>query len=97
MPPLELSIRTQPVRIGWYVEDGQPKADAGERPVALDHGTFACAAGPAGSPRRRTRHHEADLPPIRLHDLRHGAATLALVVEVYLHPRQRRTTTSTVR
>ena len=115
---LELSIRTQRVQIGWDVEDGQLKTDAGERSVALDHGTlhallarqavrdaeraitgdtWADRTGllftePDGAPIHPATvtdtfmalAAEADLPPIRLHDLRHGAATLALAAGVDL-------------
>jgi integrase len=115
---LGLTIRTQRVQIGWDVQDGEPKTDAGERNVALDRGTLhallarqavrdaeRAIAGdawvdqtgllytePDGTPIHpatvtdtfNTLVAEADLPPIRLHDLRHGAATLALAAGVDL-------------
>jgi len=98
------------VTVGWSVEAGEPKSDAGNRDVALDAATVAVlrahrkrqredrlAWGSAWveSGRVFTREdgselhpasvtdlfndlvEEAELPPIRLHDLRHGAATLA--------------------
>jgi integrase len=114
----ELTIRTQRVQIGWQVEDGQPKTDAGERTVALDHATLHALLAhqtvrdaehavvgegwvdqtgllftePDGTPIHPATvtdiflalAAEAGLPPIRLHDLRHGAATLALAAGVDL-------------
>jgi integrase len=112
----ELTIRTQRVQIGWHVEEGQPKTDAGERTLALDpetlrvlhaHQTIRDAekalcgdqrvdqtgllfTEPDGTPLHpakatdtfTTLTTQADLPPIRLHDLRHGAATLALAAGI---------------
>jgi integrase len=106
-----LRISEQLVQLGWEVEAGAPKSDAGERLVPLDEATDTVleawrkrqiaerlAWGPAwvNSGRIFTREdgselHPAEvtklfnelvdaagLPPIRLHDLRHGAATLSL-------------------
>ena len=106
-----LKISEQLVQLGWKVEAGKPKSDAGDRTIGLDDVTNATletwrkqqiadqlACGPfwIRSGRIFTRPdggelHPADvtkhfnqlvaalgLPPIRLHDLRHGAATLAL-------------------
>jgi len=112
----ELTIRSQRVQIGWQVEDGDPKSEAGHRVVALDTGTVAALRGhlvvneaeqalhgtqwadksgliftePGGEPLHpanvtdtfTTLAADAGLPPIRLHDLRHGAATLALAAGV---------------
>jgi integrase len=112
----ELTFRSQRVQIGWEVEEGEPKTDAGERTVALDPDTLdvlhahqavrdaekaLCAdrwvdqtgllfTEPDGTPLHpakatdnfTTLAAEAALPPIRLHDLRHGAATLALAAGV---------------
>ncbi|MEV8014985.1 tyrosine-type recombinase/integrase [Streptomyces sp. NPDC086554] len=106
-----LQIRSQIVQLGWKVETGVPKSDAGERTIALDTATVAVLAahrrrqmkqrigkgpkwvntglvftGDDGTPLHpawvtgqfQQLVREADLPPIRLHDLRHGAATHAL-------------------
>ncbi|MGH3761324.1 tyrosine-type recombinase/integrase [Actinophytocola sp.] len=112
----ELSLRSQRVQIGWNVEEGEPKTDAGERTVALDAETLRVLHAhqavrdaekalrgdawvdqtgllftePDGTPLHPakvtdtfiTLAAEAGLPPIRLHDLRHGAATLALAAGV---------------
>jgi integrase len=112
----QLTVRTQRVQIGWDVEDGNPKTDAGHRVVALDAATVAVLRGhlvvreaehalhgpqwadstgliftmPGGHPLHpanvtdtfTTLAADAGLPPIRLHDLRHGAATLALAAGV---------------
>lgn len=112
----ELTVRTQRVQIGWEVDDGDPKTDAGQRVVALDTATvtalrehlvireaeqalystsWADPTGliftePGGTPLHPANvtdtftklAADADLPPIRLHDLRHGAATLALAAGV---------------
>lgn len=112
----ELTFRSQRVQIGWDVEEGEPKTDAGERTIALDpetlrvlhaHQTVRDAekalrgdhwvdqtsllfTEPDGTPLHpakatdtfTTLAAEAGLPPIRLHDLRHGAATLALAAGV---------------
>ena len=114
----ELTIRTQRVQIGWDVEEGQPKTDAGERTIALDQTTLHALLAhqtirdaeralvgdawvdqtgllfthPDGSPIHpasvtdtfTTLAADAGLPPIRLHDLRHGAATLALAAGIDL-------------
>ncbi len=110
-----LTVGEQLVQLGWEVEAGKPKSDAGDRVVALDKQTLAVldawhkrqieerlALGAAWFNSRRIFTHEdgtelhpaevtqhfndlvaaAGLPPIRLHDLRHGAATLALEAEV---------------
>ncbi len=110
-----LTIAEQLVQLGWAVEAGEPKSDAGGRVIALDKLTLAVldawrkrqiaerlAWGSAwvnsgrifthedGSewhPAEVTKHFNdlveaAGLPPIRLHDLRHGAATMALEAEV---------------
>jgi integrase len=111
-----LTIRTQRVQIGWDVEEGEPKTDAGERTLALDtetlrvlhahqtirdaekalHGdqwvdhTGLLFTEPDGTPLHpakatdtfTTLTTQAGLPPIRLHDLRHGAATLALAAGI---------------
>jgi len=110
-----LTIAEQLVQLGWAVEAGEPKSDAGGRVIALDKLTLAVldawrkrqiaerlAWGSAwiqsgrifthedGSewhPAEVTKHFNdlvaaASLPPIRLHDLRHGAATMALEAEV---------------
>ncbi|MDQ7910772.1 tyrosine-type recombinase/integrase [Phytohabitans sp. ZYX-F-186] len=104
------TIAEQLVTVGWEVEEGEPKSEAGNRDVALDAGTVQVIRahrrqqledrlrwGSAwiDSGRVFTREdgselhpasvtdmfnslvEEAGLPPIRLHDLRHGAATLA--------------------
>jgi len=112
----ELTIRSQRVQIGWEVEDGDPKSEAGHRLVALDTGTvtalrehlvvreavralygtaWADSSGliftaPGGTPLHPAHvtdtltslAADANLPPIRLHDLRHGAATFALAAGV---------------
>ena len=105
-----LTISEQLVQLGWVVEAGDPKSDAGGRIIALDKVTLAvleawrklqiaerlaCGGGWIQSGRIFTREdggelHPADvtnyfnalveatdLPPVRLHDLRHGAATVA--------------------
>ena len=112
----ELMIRMQLVQVGWEVVEGQPKTDAGERPVALDAETLrvlqahqvvrdaeraVCGDSwvdqtgllfthPDGTPLHPAMVTDlftaltaaAGLPPIRLHDLRHGAATMALAAGV---------------
>ena len=110
-----LTISEQLVQLGWEVEVGEPKSDAGGRIVALDKVTLAVleawrkrqiaerlAWGGTWIHSGRIFTHEdgselhpaevtklftqlvaaAGLPPIRLHDLRHGAATLALEAAV---------------
>jgi hypothetical protein len=111
-----LTIDNQRIQLGWEVEDGDPKTQAGERLVALDDGTLHALqarqavrdaerilAGAAwkdttglllteadGTPVHpakltdafREICEKAGLPPIRLHDLRHTAATLALAAGV---------------
>jgi integrase len=112
----ELTLRSQRVQIGWEVEEGEPKTDAGERTIAIDTATMQVLHAhqavrdaekslcgdtwvdqtgllftePDGTPLHPakvtaifiTLVAEAGLPPIRLHDLRHGAATLALAAGV---------------
>jgi len=106
-----LTIAEQLVQLGWEVEAGEPKSDAGGRVIALDELTlkvldawrkrqveerlalgsawintgriFTHEDGSELHPAEVTKHFNdlvqaAGLPPIRLHDLRHGAATLAL-------------------
>jgi integrase len=113
--PSTLTVRTSRVQLGWKVEEGQPKTDDSEAPVALDLTTvavlrmhrrqqaadqlswgeawqgsgkvFATEDGAALHPTILTTEFErlsfeAGLPPIRLHDLRHGAVTLALAAGV---------------
>lgn len=110
-----LKIAEQLVQLGWKVEAGKPKSDAGDRIIGLDDATnatleawrkkqiaerLAYGSGWIRSGRIFTRPdgaelHPADvtkyfnqlvavlgLPPIRLHVLRHGAATLALEADV---------------
>jgi integrase len=110
-----LTVAEQLVQLGWEVEAGKPKSDAGDRVVALDKQTLAVLdawherqieerqdLGDAWVKSRRiftredgtelhpaevTQHFNdlvtaAGLPPIRLRDLRHGAATLSLEAEV---------------
>jgi len=110
-----LTIAEQLVQLGWAVEAGEPKSDAGGRVIALDQLTLAVLDawrkrqiaerltwgsawinsgrifthedGSEWHPAEVTKHFNdlvaaAGLPPIRLHDLRHGAATLALEAEV---------------
>lgn len=112
----ELTVRSQRVQIGWDVEEGEPKTDAGERTIALDTDTLRVLHAhqavrdaekalhddswvdqtgllftePDGTPLHpakvtdtfTTLAADAGLPPIRLHDLRHGAATLALAAGI---------------
>jgi integrase len=112
----ELVFRSQRVQIGWDVEEGEPKTDAGERTIALDDETLRVLHAhqtvrdaekalygdqwvdqtgllftePDGTPLHPAKvtdtftalAADAGLPPIRLHDLRHGAATLALAAGV---------------
>jgi integrase len=112
----ELAVHSQRVQIGWEVEEGEPRTDAGERAIALDpetlrvlhahqavrdaektlHGdvwvdqTGLLFTEPDGTPLAPGQGHdtfttlaaEAGLPPIRLHDLCHGVATLALAAGV---------------
>ncbi len=106
-----VTIREQIVQLGWEVETGRPKSDAGDRPIALDTGTVEVLKAHRERQAKERRVHgdewinsgmtftqengeplhpatvtktfrqiteEAGLPPIRLHDLRHGAATIAL-------------------
>jgi integrase len=108
-------VSEQLVQLGWKVEAGKPKSDAGDRTIGLDDETntvleawrktqiaeqLAYVPGWIRSGRIFTRPdgselHPAEitkyfnqlvaglgLPPIRLHDLRHGAATRALEAEV---------------
>jgi integrase len=110
-----LVVAEQLVQLGWAVESGTPKSDAGARTVHLDAETVKVlrawrrtqraermqwGSGWTDSGRVFTREDgtelhpanvtsrfadlaaEAGLPPIRLHDLRHGAATLALTAGV---------------
>lgn len=111
----QLTVSRAMVQVGWAVEEGAPKSDAGGRTIALDAGTvtvlrahrrrqlaqrmewgsawtdsnkvFTKADGAPLHPASITdRFHEladaAGLPPIRLHDLRHGAASLMLAAGV---------------
>lgn len=104
------TVAEQLVQVGWDVQAGDPKSDAGNRDVALDSGSvkvlrihrrqqleerMAWASAWIDSGRLFTREdgselhpasltdlfndlvEAAGLPPIRFHDLRHGAATLA--------------------
>jgi hypothetical protein len=48
----ELAVHSQRVQIGWEVEEGEPKTDAGERTIALDPETQR-AERPSSGPRRR--------------------------------------------
>ncbi|GAB3849466.1 tyrosine-type recombinase/integrase [Micromonospora andamanensis] len=106
-----LKITEQLVQLGWKVESGSPKSEAGGRDLTLDEITlkvidawrkrqiaerlawggawinsgriFTHQDGSALHPADVTKHFNelvaaSGLPPIRLHDLRHGAATLAL-------------------
>ncbi|TDC85919.1 site-specific integrase [Micromonospora sp. KC606] len=105
-----LIISEQLVQLGWEVEAGKPKSDAGGRIVTLDTITNAAietwrkrqiaerlewgsawtnsgrifthpdgsALHPAEVTKAFNGRAAAGLPPIRLHDLRHGAATHAL-------------------
>lgn len=106
-----LAVAEQIVQLGWAIEAGAPKSDAGARAVMLDRETvkvlrswrrqqlaeqqewgsawtntgriFTREDGMELHPASVTARFaelvaEAGLPPIRLHDLRHGAATLAL-------------------
>ena len=59
------------IAIGWNVHVGQPKTQAGRRPIALDPATIEVL-----------RKHRRTIP---LHGLRHTWATLALQMDV--HPR----------
>jgi integrase len=110
-----LKVTEQLVQLGWKVEAGKPKSDAGDRTIGLDDVTnnvleawrkrqiaeqLAYGPGWIRSGRIFTRPDGAELhpaevtryfnqlvaslglPPIRLHDLRHGAATRALEAEV---------------
>ena len=110
-----LKIAEQLVQLGWKVEAGKPKSDAGDRIIGLDDVTnatleawrkkqiaerLAYGSGWIRSGRIFTRPDGGELrpadvtkyfnqlvavlglPPIRLHDLRHGAATLALEADV---------------
>lgn len=105
-----LTVAEQLVTVGWQVEAGEPKSDAGNRDVALDRLTVAVlrahrkrqledrlawSTAWVDSGRIFTREdgselhpasvtdlfgeivETAGLPPIRLHDLRHGAASIA--------------------
>ncbi len=110
-----LVVSEQLVQLGWAVESGTPKSDAGARTVHLDAETvtvlrtwrrtqlaermqwgkawtdsgriFTREDGTELHPANVTSRFgdlaaDAGLPPIRLHDLRHGAATLALTAGV---------------
>jgi integrase len=51
-----LTVSRQLVQLGWRVDAGQPKSDAGDRTVALDAGTIACCRhGALGSARSAGR------------------------------------------
>lgn len=111
----QLTVSRSRVQLGWAVEEGEPKSDAGGRTIALDAATVAVLRahrrrqleqrmewGTAwtdsnkvfvkadGSPlhpaaitdRFQALAEQAGLPPIRLHDLRHGAASLMLAAGV---------------
>lgn len=47
-----ITIREQLITVGWQVEKGRLKFNAGERPVALDNGTVAVPDA------RRTQQHQ---------------------------------------
>lgn len=81
-----LLVREQVVQLGWRTMRTTPKAGS-ERVLALGpDATAEVFTRPDGllvHPDYVTRHFarliaQAGLPPIRVHDLRHGAATLAL-------------------
>ncbi|GGQ23720.1 site-specific integrase [Streptosporangium pseudovulgare] len=107
----QVIVRTQLVQVGWDVEEGDPKTDSSEAPIALDQATVKVLRAHRGrqnaerlawgeawqeTGRVFTREDgselhpawvseqferlafEAGLPPIRMHDLRHGAATMGL-------------------
>jgi integrase len=110
-----LKVSEQLVQLGWKVEAGKPKSDAGDRTIGLDDVTnnvleawrktqiaeqLAYGPGWIRLGRIFTRRDGSELhpawitkyfnqlvanlglPPIRLHDLRHGAATRALEAEI---------------
>ncbi len=72
-----VTVRRQRVLIGWDVIEGDPKSVAGER-----------TGEPLHPATISDRFHDlvvaADLPPVRLHDLRHGAASIMLAAGVDL-------------
>jgi integrase len=60
-----------------------PKSERSGRTVAADGWVFTNSGGAYGSPSHITHAfrrllHEAELPPVRFHDLRHDAASLSL-------------------
>ncbi|MEU5885194.1 site-specific integrase [Spirillospora sp. NPDC047279] len=81
-----VSVRWQITQLGGSTDQGRPKSEAGERQVSLDNETVNVLR----AHRTKQTHPayvteqfellamEAGLPPIRLHDLRHGAATILL-------------------
>jgi integrase len=104
------TVAEQLVQVGWDVEAGDPKSDAGNRDVALDTGSVKVlrlhrtqqikdrlkwGSAWVDSGRVFTKEDGRDLhpasvtdmfndlveaaglPPVRFHDLRHGAATIA--------------------
>jgi integrase len=91
----QLAIRVGRVQIGWQVEEDDPKSESSSAPVALDAANCrrpqphfstredGAALHPSTLSNQFDRlAFEAGLPRIRLHDLRHGAATLALAAGV---------------
>jgi integrase len=73
-----VAVRRSLVTVGHKVMVSEPKTAKGRRSVALDPATVAGL-------KAWHKHQAADLPVIRLHDLRHTNATLALAAGV--HPK----------
>ncbi|MFI5891151.1 site-specific integrase [Actinoplanes sp. NPDC051513] len=75
-----LKVSEQLVQLGWKVEAGKPKSEAGDRTIGLDDVTNNVLEVWRGTSTSSSL--LSACPPIRLHDLRHGAATRALEAEV---------------
>ena len=73
-----VAVRRSLVTVGHKVMVSEPKTAKGRRSVALDPATVAGL-------KAWHKHQAADLPVIRLHDLRHTNATLALAAGI--HPK----------
>src|SRR6266545_1815437 len=85
-----LTVRWQIVQHGWATAMDTPKTDDSEAPVSLTTDT-----GAQLHPADVTDHFhhlaaQAGLPPIRLHDLRHGTATMGLAAGVQMKVISRR-------
>ncbi|MEV6154356.1 site-specific integrase [Nonomuraea sp. NPDC052129] len=73
-----LATAEQLTNVGGEVKEGSPKTESSDAGVALDKVTVAVLRAHKARQNEERLTFAAGLPPIRLHDLRHGAATLSL-------------------